>query len=281
MSELLFQNIVLQPKYIKGEQGNLFSLFSLPKDKDQTIFLFLPSFAEELNRCRVMVAMQARQLAAQGYGCVLLDYYGTGDSQGDFSENHWEQWEQDVDSVYQWLQNQGYHNIALWGLRLGAMLALSCAVKQPERYTKVLLWQPVIDGSVFMTQFLRLRLAMLMDRGLKKETTQEMRAMVQTGTSIEVAGYEITAQMVRGIDAQKMMEYPVSDKLPVIDWFEVTMEEQGDLPLASQRLLQTWGDKKINYRVHTYTGSFFWQLHERELTPLLLEKTLASLKLAN
>ncbi len=280
MRESSFQEIVLQPQYLKGTQGDLFSLFAAPKDKDQTIFLFLPSFAEELNRCRVMVAMQARQLVAQGYGCLLLDYYGTGDSQGDFSENHWDQWEKDVDSAYRWLQSQGYHHVALWGLRLGAMLALSCAVKQPERYRKILLWQPVIDGSAFMTQFLRLRIAMLMDRGLKKETALEMRAMLQTGSSIEVAGYEITAQMVRGIDAQKMIEYPVSDKLPIIDWFEVTMEEKGDLPLASQRLLQTWSDKKINYRVHTYTGPFFWQLHERELTPLLIERTLASLKLA-
>ena len=207
MSTQFVNNILLRPQYIHGTKGHLFTLFTPPKDKEQTVFLFLPSFAEELNRCRVMVAMQARQLADQGYGCLLLDYYGTGDSHGNFSDSHWTQWDEDVTSSYQWLCQQGYNNIALWGLRMGALLAFSHAIKYPERYTRLLLWQPVLDGKIFLTQFFRVRIAMLMDRGLKKETTQEMRIVLQQGNSIEVAGYEITQQMVSEFDAQKMINY--------------------------------------------------------------------------
>ncbi len=267
------ENIALQPGYIEGTKGLLFILTNLPRNKQQTVFLFLPSFAEELNRCRVMVAMQARQMVAQGYGCLLLDYFGTGDSAGDFSETHWQQWRQDVESAYQWLQSQGYQNIALWGLRVGALLAMEQATTYPARYQQILLWQPVLDGKQFLTQFLRIRIAMLMDRGLKKESTQEMRQALQQGESVEVAGYEITGQLQRGLDQQKMLDYHTSEQLPEIHWFEVVMEENAELPLASQRLLNAWKEQNLDVKVHTFTGPFFWQLHERELTPELLIKT--------
>ncbi len=271
-------DIALQPQYIDGTKGQLFTLFYPPSNEQQTVFLFLPSFAEELNRCRVMVAMQARQLAEQGYGCLLLDYYGTGDSEGDFSETHWQQWKSDVESAYQWLSDKGYGNVAIWGLRLGGLLAVDEAIKNPERYKRILLWQPVLDGKQYLTQFLRVRIAMLMDRGLDKETTQEMRKSLEQGHSVEVAGYEITSQLLKGIDNQKMLNYEVSSHLPLIDWFEVVMDEESDLSVSTQRVLSNWSDKGIAYKMHTYTGAFFWQLHERELTPELLTKTNRALR---
>ncbi|NOR71705.1 MAG: hydrolase 2, exosortase A system-associated [Methylomarinum sp.] len=273
MIDTVSENILLQPQYINGSKGDLFTLFVPPKNNENTVFLLLPSFAEELNRCRVMVAMQARQLAAQGYGCLLLDYYGTGDSQGDFSETDYLQWHEDIDSAYQWLGSQGYENIALWGLRLGALLAVDNAVKYPERYSRLILWQPVLDAKLFLTQFLRIRIAMLMDRGLKKETTNEMRSTLEQGGSIEIAGYEITPQLFKTLELQKMMDYMVTDKMPVIDWFEVVLDEGNDLSLPSQRVLEKWSNHHDKVNVHTFTGPFFWQLHERELTPELLEKT--------
>jgi exosortase A-associated hydrolase 2 len=267
------ENVTLQPGYIDGGQGRLFTLCNLPRNKQQVVFLFLPSFAEELNRCRVMVAMQARQMVIQGYGCLLLDYYGTGDSEGDFSETSWVQWQQDLNTASQWLQQQGYQNIALWGLRTGALLAIDAAVRHPERYQRVLLWQPVLDGKQFMTQFLRIRIAMLMDRGLKKETTREMRDRLAQGQSVEVAGYEITSGLVTELERQKMLDYTVSKTMAKIDWFEVVMNEEGEIPFASQRILTAWKNKHVDYRLHTFAGPFFWQLHERELTPDLLNKT--------
>ena len=273
MTAMNVDNIVLQPGYLDGTKGRLFTLYNLPENKQQVVFLFLPSFAEELNRCRVMVAMQARQMVAQGHGCLLLDYYGTGDSEGDFSETCWSQWQQDLNTAWQWLQKQGYQNIALWGLRTGALLAISEAVSHPERYQRVLLWQPVLDGKQFLTQFLRVRIAMLMDRGMKKETTQDMRNSLQQGESVEVAGYEITEKLVAELDRQKMKDYAVSDASPVIDWFEVVMSPDAELPFASQQVLNIWKDQHVDCRVHTFTGPFFWQLHERELTPDLLNKT--------
>jgi exosortase A-associated hydrolase 2 len=276
--DIITENIVLQPKFIKGTKGDLFTLFVPPATQVRTVFLFLPSFAEELNRCRVMVAMQVRQMASLGYGCLVLDYYGTGDSQGDFSETSWHQWQADVDTAYEWLLSQCYTDIGIWGLRLGAMLAIERVIHDPKRFNRVLLWQPVLDGKVLMNQFLRLRVAMLMDRGLKKQTTQEMRQLLEQGKSIEVAGYEVTPELYFSIEQQKIMDYLVVAELPPIDWFEVVINEDDDYPISSQRVFEKWRAEHVDIQAYSYTGAFFWQLHERELTPNLLDKTLKVLQ---
>ncbi len=50
--------------------------------------------------------------------------------------------------------------VSLWGLRLGALLALDFAREiSKKKLDRFILWQPVISGDSFLTQFLRLRLA--------------------------------------------------------------------------------------------------------------------------
>ncbi|WP_434112404.1 hydrolase 2, exosortase A system-associated [Methylocaldum sp. GT1TLB] len=266
-------DISLQPFYLSGTRGNIFCLFAPPRNKQAPVLLFLPSFAEELNRCRVMVALQARKLAALGVGSLLIDYYGTGDSQGDFSQTDWQQWKDDADTAYSWLADQGYSNIGLWGLRLGALLATELACQQPDRFIRLLLWQPVLDGSVLLTQFFRIRLAMLMDRGEPKETTKQMREHLRQGHNLEVAGYELTPQLVSAIDEKKLSNYDTLNPALQIDWFEAVVEDGQTLSPASEKAIAAWLEKGIRVRPHTYSGPFFWQLHERELTPELIDKT--------
>jgi alpha/beta superfamily hydrolase len=40
-----------------------------------------------MNKARRMAALQARALAALGYGVLLLDLHGCGDSSGDFGDS--------------------------------------------------------------------------------------------------------------------------------------------------------------------------------------------------
>ncbi|NND68268.1 MAG: hydrolase 2, exosortase A system-associated, partial [Halioglobus sp.] len=54
--------------------------------------VFVPPFVEEMNRCRALVAQQARAFAQQGYLCTLVDFFGTGDCDGDLADAtlaHW------------------------------------------------------------------------------------------------------------------------------------------------------------------------------------------------
>ncbi|MDD5271586.1 MAG: hydrolase 2, exosortase A system-associated [Methylovulum sp.] len=267
-----YLGVTLTPFFIQGTQGKLFCLFAPPKSPQTEVLVFLPSFGEELNRCRVMVAMQARMLAELGMGCLLLDYYGTGDSEGDFGETRWEQWSQDAQTACGWLEAQGYQKQSLWGLRLGAIVAAELAAASPGRFQRLLLWQPVLEGKTLFTQFLRIRLAMLMDRGEAKETTQQMREVLQGGQPLEVAGYEINPQLAQAIDSKTLATIKLPENLRV-DWFEAVMDGQTGAGVASDKVLAHWRQQGVNPTVHTFTGAAFWQLHERELAPDLLAKT--------
>ena len=97
---------VLSPFFLPGSTGNLFSLyFSLGQEqRPEHFILFFPPFAEELNKSRRMISLQARKFAAMGYGVLVVDYYGTGDSEGDSGDATWEVWQKDIEAIAAWLE---------------------------------------------------------------------------------------------------------------------------------------------------------------------------------
>ena len=52
-----------------------------------------------MNRCRAMVALQARAFAALGAGTLVLDPFGTGESSGEFVAASWATWGDDLQRV--------------------------------------------------------------------------------------------------------------------------------------------------------------------------------------
>ena len=81
-------------------------MYEPPADKiplDKAI-IHIPAFAEEMNKSRRMLAMQAQAFAGQGYAVLVLDLFGTGDSSGDFGEATWDIWLQNIDTALVWLK---------------------------------------------------------------------------------------------------------------------------------------------------------------------------------
>ncbi len=89
----------LDAEYIQGGQGLWLLTRWRAADSNvsnNTALLILPPFAEEMNCCRRVFASLAATLAgtpaaagtaadpATGIDCFLPDFYGTGDSEGDF-----------------------------------------------------------------------------------------------------------------------------------------------------------------------------------------------------
>ncbi len=56
----------------------------------------LPPFAEEMNKCRRMMALTAYALQAAGLDVLFVDLFGTGDSGGDFADGSLEVWRSDL-----------------------------------------------------------------------------------------------------------------------------------------------------------------------------------------
>jgi exosortase A-associated hydrolase 2 len=266
----------LEPTMIAGGSGPLFAIHYAPAlTQSGRAVIYLPPFAEELNRSRKMAAMLARALAASGTGALVLDPYGCGDSAGDFRDARWEGWRDDVARAIQWLQQRGYDSITLLGLRLGAMLALHAAADRPSDVSRVVLWQPVLRGDQFITQFLRLRLAAeLSASSAGGEGTAALRREIAETGSIEIAGYELDKSLVDAIDALRLAELGLNCAAP-IDWIDVVSDAgQGTTP-AQQAVLKRWQDAGKQIRREQAVGVPFWSLQETAVAPALVAATTA------
>ena len=227
-----------------------------------------------MNRCRALAAEQANAFAAAGYACLLLDYFGTGDSAGELSEATWDIWHADVLAAAEWLEGKTKLPVSLWGCRLGALLATDVASSAPSRFKHLIFWQPIIDGKLYLTQFLRLRVAFLMDRGLPAETTEQMRAQLSAGSSVVVSGYALPPGIANAVDKLRLQE---SQGLATcqIDWLENVSEPGRPLAPPSQKAIEVLLQKGHRVNVQAFTAPPIWQLHERDKAPDLLEKTTA------
>ncbi|UOQ85245.1 alpha/beta hydrolase [Gracilibacillus salinarum] len=77
------------------------------------------------------VRMLARHLNNEGYTCYAPIYRGHGKSPEDLIKATAEQWWEDVQDAYHYLQAQGYQKIAVAGLSLGGVLGLRLACNNP------------------------------------------------------------------------------------------------------------------------------------------------------
>jgi exosortase A-associated hydrolase 2 len=261
-----------EPLFITGAAGPVFALYFPVRGQARQAFVYLPPFAEEMNRCRATVAQQARAFSQQGIACLLLDPYGTGDSSGNLDQATWDIWVQDTLTAADWLAQRTQAPVGLWGFRLGALLAADTANKAPGRFNRLLLWQPVQDGKLFFTQYLRLRVASLMDRNLPPETTDEMRAALAAGQTLEVAGYAIAGTLAQEMDARKLAQCAQLANLNV-DWFEQVSEADKPLTPASQKGIKQLTEQGCQVTVVPFTGPPIWQLHKRDDVPELVRLT--------
>lgn len=266
-----------QPLFIDSAAGRIFALYFAPQNTPRGAVLYLPPLAEEMNRCRALAAAQARLLASAGYACLLFDYFGTGDSSGELSDANWDIWHGDVLAAAHWLEDKTQRPITLWGCRFGALLAADVASASSSRFSHLLFWQPVVDGKLYLTQFLRLRVAFLMDRGLPAETTEQMRVQLAAGNPVVVSGYALPAGLANVIDKIR-----IDDRQGLsnsrIDWFENVSNAGKPLALPSQKAIEALQAGSNRVAVRPFTAPPIWQLHERDEAPDLLEKTMALLQ---
>ena len=259
------------PFFLYGARGPLLAVYYAPEEATNPIgdILLAPPFAEEMNRCRAMVAIQARAFSRMGIGTLVLDPYGTGDSGGDFSDGSWELWRDDLKRGIEWLRSNANGCRALWGIRLGAVMAAQLAL-QDSGIGRLLLWQPVARGKNYFTQFLRIRIAAEMDSRGGIKTTDELRKRAAAGEAIEVSGYRIGSTLARQLDEVRLPDASDLSSLR-LSWFEVLAA--ADTPRSNATLIDDYKSGGVELDYQSVTGPAFWQLHERTVAPELIDAT--------
>jgi exosortase A-associated hydrolase 2 len=253
---------ISRPHFLQNSGRKLFSLEVIPTGPCTHAFLYLPPFAEEMNRCRSHVAAMARALAAAGARSVLLDPYGTGESEGRFEEGNWEIWLADAEATARALSQDSGHRLTLWGTRTGALLAAELADRVPELIVRLLFWQPVLDGKLFMNQYLRLRVASQLVSNTERETTEQIRQRLANGEIIEIAGYPLSGTLADQIASRRAAACDCLTQLPVV-WIEMVGQSGLELSPASRQFIETHRQAGARIDAEAVTSPMIWQLHER------------------
>ncbi|MBJ7312461.1 hydrolase 2, exosortase A system-associated [Rugamonas sp. CCM 8940] len=265
------------PFFLPAEAGERFCLYHAPAGRCRGAVLYLHPWGEEMNKARRMAALQSRALAQLGYGVLQLDLYGCGDSAGDAADARWEIWLADVANGATWLRQRLDQPLTLWGLRLGALLALDYARAAPGVAQRLLLWQTPANGATLLTQFLRLRMAgqLLAEGAAEDNSTAALRRQLADGATLEIAGYALAPALAASIDALDAAALTVTG-CPV-HWLEVAPRGDGQLTPASARITQAWRDKGVDLHCHPLVGAQFWATQEISENPALLDTSCAIL----
>jgi len=273
-----------EPFFLDAADGQRFCLYHAPQGPCRGALLYVHPFGDEMNRTRRLAALQARALAADGIGVLLLDLHGCGDSSGDFADARWETWKDDLARGSAWLRARLGVPVGLWGVRLGALLALDYAAAAGHAPARLLLWQPVTSGAAFLTQFLRLRVAGAMlaegaestpesGRGRESGGTGALRARLAAGEALEVGGYEIAPALAAALEACDAARLAVSGCQ--VDWLEIAAVPGRPPGPATLRIAEGWRANGVRLRLEQVEAPPFWSTQEIAQCPQLLAATSA------
>lgn len=268
----------MTPLFITGQRGDLFCVHFPPSPgaADRGDLILAPPFAEELNRARVTIAAQARALQQIGFGVLLLDLYGTGDSAGEFSDARWEYWRADLASAANWLNARGRTRIGLWGVRLGGLLAVDAAAEWPDRFERLLLWDPPLTGKDYIDRFLQIAAASpnSASTGITKVGD---RIRVDPTAAIEVAGYPISRSLMHGISRTSLAVF--MQGLPMrIDWLD--LRDRGEHRLFEAQQMGARPGSHAPFAYHQMQVQPFWAVQDVRPDAQLLQTTCEMLEAA-
>lgn len=282
------------PFFLPASAGARFCLYHAALTGEcRGALVLVHAFAEEMNRSRRMFAQLSRALADAGVAVLTIDLYGCGDSAGDFGDARWDIWRDDLVLAGRWLQQQTGQPVGFLGLRLGALLALEAAAARDGPVGPVILWQPVLRGEPYVTQFLRLRQAAAMVTGQATDASEApasgaskslasdgdghgsaaLRKQLLDGRGVEVSGYLLAPELAAAIDAVDLASLALPNAS--LHWFDVAADSEASLPLARQRGAGMLRQRGAWLEISVVQGPAFWASQEITEAPALVAATVA------
>lgn len=277
--------MLLQPSLVSATNGKLYTLLRQPvSGRPEAIAVIVPPFAEEANKSRHMFSQLSQHLADAGIASLLFDYYGTGESFGNFEDASLASYTQDLVDVIAQAKALDVP-VHLVCVRLGALVALN-AWRDLGGVAKVVFWNPVVSGKLLVNQFFRLRLASALTAAKgKKETAQTIRDELTSTGQTEIAGYSLGLDLVEQLENASLDGYTEdrhtenshadSDgfSFPQTRLFEVNAVAREELTPLSQNVISKLAESTVSIDGICVSGSQFWSTQEITLAPSLIQET--------
>lgn len=216
-----------------------------------------------------MAMLQARAWAEIGGVTLLLDLSGTGDSLSEFRDAAWETWLSEAAIAVEHLRIRYCASVWIWGIRTGALLAAQLEQCLEQKPSGLVLWQPVLSGKSYLSQFFRLAVASRMLSSSESASKGGApREQLEQGLHAEVGGYEIGPALAGPMEQCTLESYRPS--VPVL-WLECN--PGGEMSVASTRLISGWRTVGVQIYFAAVVGPSFWASQEIETTDTLIAQT--------
>lgn len=221
-----------------------------------------------------MINLQARAFSKAGYGVLILDLYGTGDSEGTLGDASIAIWQQDILAALSWLKKTSGSLPILWAMRSGALIAGDLLQQYPDITDHMLLWSPVGNGKKFITQFMRIKLAADISTmtGGTKISMKDLWTRLEAGENIEIAGYELAPELAYGLSSLSLENLKLAPTLSV-KWIETSLSEPAVFSPVVQKTIQCWRNKNIKISAIAVQDISFWALQEPETAHNYMKQT--------
>lgn len=231
----------LSGRFIEAQPGRVFVTAWRAAQASKVAVICAPPAVEELNISRHQIAVQARLFCAAGLDTYVMDYYGTGDSEGQDFEASFENWQQSLAAVIDWVLEQGHQSIVLWGARTGSVVITALLSQQPrDEVSAILFWQPLESGSQWVSTLQRLKLL-----SAKQESSSQYS---------EIAGYQLSDALLQPLAAFQWQRYQTVFDQYSCDIFWVSAS--AEIP---DRLKQTFS---FAQSIDVIEGKPFWSIPE-------------------
>ena len=196
------------PFFFANGTYRLFGILHEPEKRSRgTGYVLCYPFAEERLWAQRVYVDFARELARRGNPVLRFDFMGNGDSEGKLEDAYVETFLSDIACAMRTLKAKvpGIKGVGLIGLRFGATLA--ALASERNDVSRLVLWDPIIDGNQFMQEILRSNL--MTQAVIFKEVKRDRKMLIQDlmeGKTVNVDGYEIGKKMYEGISGIRLNE---------------------------------------------------------------------------
>jgi uncharacterized protein len=185
----------VEPFFFGGTSGTLFGCHHRPPPgiaREHGIVLCAPIGREYIQSHRTFYQLAVR-LARAGFHVLRFDYFGCGDSAGDFENGSLRQWTLDIQTAADALERRSdQKHVFLLGMRLGANLAMMAAADN-ALLNYLVLWEPILDGRRYVSELTSIQKAFSKQFKGKKEHKDDPPQ--------EVLGFRLTDRLRNDLEA--------------------------------------------------------------------------------
>jgi pimeloyl-ACP methyl ester carboxylesterase len=221
-----------------GRDGQaLFGLYHPPRPsvaRDGAVLICAP-IGQEYMRTHRTLRQLALQLSSSGLHVLRFDYFGTGDSAGEMSEASTELWLDDIGRAHAELADiAGAQHCAVVGLRTGALLAAVASARGLLGATRLVLWDPLVAGQLYLAQL----------KALHETMVRTMRPFPAV-PSDELLGYAYPPALRRGLEGLDLdalvpslkadrVDLALSQPRPELERLETSLRAAGKAGVVSR-----------------------------------------------